>query len=104
MSTSTPEAEAAASIRATPALLNEARGWISDAFPTAEWTAHDEPLTPLQLTNFLQAYYDGGCAEFVRNSAPLIPAPHNHIFPARPLEDTALQFTCSGCGDVVLYW
>jgi len=74
MSIITPEAEdAAAIIRNTPALLNEARGWIGDAYPIGDGAP--DILTPEAVTRVLQRGYAGGCAEFVRNSAPLIPAP-----------------------------
>jgi len=82
--------EAAALIRATPALLNEARGWIKDSFEGV--TAHT--LDSYGITALVARNYDGGCAEFVRNSAPLIPAPCPHHW----VEDSAKHWTCSRCG------
>ena len=30
--------------------------------------------------------------------------PCHHVWPERTLEDTALEFTCSQCAEVVAYW
>ena len=67
----TPEAEDAAyTIRNTPALLDEARGWVIDAYDV------DPELyspSPDVLIRTIARSYDGGCTEFVRNSAALLP-------------------------------
>lgn len=57
-------------IRDTPELLSEARGWIGDAFESLDTAEFDTS----GVIAMLQRNYDGGCAEFLKNSAALIPA------------------------------
>lgn len=82
---SNTEATAGELIRTTPALLAEAKGWICDAFNYLDTGTFDTS----GVIALLGRSYEGGCAEFVRNSAPLIPAPPADewlTIPARELQ------------------
>lgn len=62
------ESAAMMAIRNTPALLEEAHGWIIDAYSLESFTT-----SPRAITSMVNISYDGGCAEFYRNSLALAP-------------------------------